>query len=121
MVVEELSQRLEWGKETVSIEPGRMPVLFTPAGSMVVWSPLFSGLSGKTVMLGTSPLRDRVGETILSPEIQVTDDGLLPGGMSTAAFDDQPAVRDTAATRVVDVFFGRRVEQRIGVGAGERG
>jgi PmbA protein len=96
-IVEELSQRLDWAKETVALKPGSMPVIFTPQGSLVVWGPLLAGLNGKTVMLGTSPLRERVGDQIFDAAVTVTDDGLLPGGLSSAAFDDEGVPRQTRA------------------------
>lgn len=94
-IVDRLHERLTWARETVDLKPGRIPVLFTPAGSRVVWNPFLQGLSGKTVMLGTSPLRDRVGEAIFDPRIQVTDDGLLPGAFGSAPFDDEGVPRQT--------------------------
>lgn len=91
-----LLQRLAWADETVTLAPGRMPVLFTPAGSLVVWGPLLEALSGKTVMLGTSPLRDKVGQRILDPRVHLTDDGLLPGAIASAPFDDEGVPRRTS-------------------------
>ena len=66
------------GTSLIWRKPGRWPVIFTPSGGRVVWSPLLQGLSGKTVMLGTSPLRERLGEQILSPRITLRDEGLPP-------------------------------------------
>lgn len=94
-VVEELSRRLTWATKTVPLAPGRMPILFSPSGGYLLWGPLFEALSGKTVMLGTSPLRDRLGQTILDPRVHVTDDGLLPGALGSAPFDDEGTPRRT--------------------------
>ncbi len=96
-LADRLIQRLTWAEETVDVRPGKLPVLFTPTGSVVVWSPLSQAVSGKTVMLGTSPLRERVGERILSEAIQVTDDGLRPGALGSAPFDDEGVPRQTRA------------------------
>lgn len=96
-LAERLARRLTWAEETVTLRPGRMPVLFTPSGGMVLWSPLLQALSGKTVMLGTSPLRERLGEAILSPAVEVVDDGLLPGALGSAPFDDEGVPRQRRA------------------------
>jgi len=92
-VVEEISRRLGWAEEVAVLNPGTMPVLFTPRGSLVLWGPLLQGLSGKTVMVGTSPLRDRVGEQLFDARIELVDDGLLPGGLGSAPFDDEGTPR----------------------------
>ncbi|RMG15949.1 MAG: TldD/PmbA family protein [Planctomycetota bacterium] len=94
-LVEELDRRLRWGREVVSLRPGRMPVVFSPAGSLVVWMPLLQALNGKNVLLGTSPLRERTGERVLSERVTLIDDGLLPWGLASAAFDDEGVPRQT--------------------------
>ncbi|MBX3469047.1 MAG: TldD/PmbA family protein [Planctomycetes bacterium] len=92
-VVAPLLQRLAWAERTVAFQPGRLPVLFTPPGSLVLWGPLLEALSGKTVMLGTSPLREKVGQRVLDPRVHLTDDGLLPGALGSAPFDDEGVPR----------------------------
>jgi PmbA protein len=101
-----LAQRLAWAETLVELKPGRMPVLFTPPGSLLLWSPLLEALSGKTVMLGTSPLREKRGQTILDPRICLTDDGLLPGALSSAPFDDEGVPKRTSALVAAGVLQG---------------
>ena len=50
---------------------------------------LASALSAEAVLKGRSFLAGKVGETIADPMVTVVDDGLLPGGPSTAPFDDE--------------------------------
>lgn len=95
-VIEALDRRLRWAARTVPFAPGRLPVLFSPSGSFVLWGPLLEALSGKTVMLGTSPLRDRVGQRVLDPRVRLVDDGLLPGALGSSAFDDEGTPRRTS-------------------------
>lgn len=101
-----LLERLAWAEKTVTLAPGRMPVLFTPVGGLVLWGPLLEGLSGKTVMLGTSPLREKVGQAILDPRVSVTDDGLLPRAVGSAAFDDEGVPRRTTPLVAAGVLQG---------------
>lgn len=105
-VVDALSRRLTWSQQVVTWKPGRMPVLFSPQGSMVVLSPLFQALSGKTVMQGTSPLRGRCGEQVLAPNLTLTDDGLRPGALGSAAFDDEGVPRARRALIEAGVLQG---------------
>jgi PmbA protein len=50
---------------------------------------LASALSAEAVLKGRSFLAGRVGEEIANPMVNIIDDGLLPGGPSTAPFDDE--------------------------------
>ncbi|MEZ6188294.1 MAG: metallopeptidase TldD-related protein [Planctomycetota bacterium] len=92
-LVARLSQRLRWAERTVDFRPGEVPVVFSPEGSLLLWRPLLQALNGTTVMLGTSPLRERLGDTILDPRVTLVDDGRLPGALGSAAFDDEGVPR----------------------------
>lgn len=127
-VIAPLVQRLAWAERTVELAPGRMPVLFTPPGSLLLWGPLLEGLSGKTVMMGTSPLRDKLGLRILDPRVTVTDDGLLVRGLGSSPFDDEGVPRQR--TPLVDAgvlrSFVHDLETAVATGQaptgnGERG
>lgn len=50
---------------------------------------LSSALSAEAVLKGRSFLAGREGERIASADVEVVDDGLLPGGPATAPFDDE--------------------------------
>jgi PmbA protein len=127
-VVAPLARRLAWAEKTVPFAPGRVPVLFTPPGSLVLWGPLLEALSGKTVMLGTSPLRDKVGQRILDPRVHVTDDGLLPGAVSSSPWDDEgvprrrsPLIVAGALRRFVHDLETAQATGQAPTGNGERG
>lgn len=127
-VVRELSQRLEWSQEIVDWTPGRMPVLFTPEGSSVIWSPLLQALSGKTVMLGTSPLRERSGEQVLGAQVTLIDDGLRPGALGSGAYDEEGIPRATRPLIEAGVLRGfvhsletAQATESAPTGNGERG
>jgi PmbA protein len=85
-----LLQKLDWAKEDVKLEKtGLLPVYFSADGAYVVWSPIFQGLSGKSVQTGTSPLREKRGQRIVDPRIEIVDDGLRPRMLGSAPFDDE--------------------------------
>jgi PmbA protein len=45
--------------------------------------------SGDSVLKGRSPLAENVGLEVASPHLSLIDDGLLPGGMGSSAFDGE--------------------------------
>jgi PmbA protein len=66
-----------------------MPVLFTPRGALVLLLPLVVGLSGKSVLLGVSPLAGKLGEQAFDPRLTLTDDGTVPFAPRSSRFDDE--------------------------------
>ena len=56
------AEKLGLAKKSADIRSGRMPVLFSPSGSLVLAFPLMLGLNGKNVYTGTSPMAAKVGE-----------------------------------------------------------
>ena len=127
-LVEQLSQRLTWAAGTVPLRPGRMPVLFDPEGSLVLWSPLLAALGGRCVMHGTSPLRERVGQAVLDERVTLVDDPLLPGALGSSRWDDEglPRRRTPLIERGVLRSFVHDLESAEGTGQaptghGERG
>jgi PmbA protein len=88
-VAERLASRIVAANQAASVDSGRMPVLFSPAGSMVLLLPLLMGMNGQNVQRGTSPLAARVGERILDPQLTLWDDPTFPGRPASAAYDDE--------------------------------
>lgn len=71
------------------LHSGEMPVIFTPSGLIALLLSLGLGLDGKNVFLGSSPLRDKLGELIADPSFTLLDDPLIDFGPNTSAFDDE--------------------------------
>lgn len=88
-LVEKILQKLRWGAEVVPPPQGRPPVLFLPSAVPVLLLPLTHGFSGLSVFLGTSPLKGRLGEEAFSQKFTLLDDGLIPFGPRSRAFDDE--------------------------------
>jgi PmbA protein len=74
-----------------------MPVVFAKLGAMTLFLPLFNGFNGRQVFLGTSPLKGRLGERAFDRRFNLVDDGRLPYGTRSGAFDDEgsPAAERT--------------------------
>ncbi len=67
----------------------RMPVVLTPTVTAGLFEALAGALSGKAVLRGRSLFAGRLGETIASPAVTLTDDGARTDGFASAPFDGE--------------------------------
>ncbi len=88
-LVKRIVDFLRYGKKIVSTESKKLPVVFTPNGTIALLLPLLVGFNGKSVYTGTSPLKGRVGEIAFDSRLSLTDDGTIPRGPRSSAFDDE--------------------------------
>ena len=88
-LVKHIVDFLRYGKKIVSTESKKLPVVFTPNGTIALLLPLLVGFNGKSVYTGTSPLKGRIGERAFDPRFSVTDDGRVSRGPRSSAFDDE--------------------------------
>ena len=85
-----LTRQLDWAREVVPAPSGRLSVLFMPrAVASVLLSPFLAGINGKSVLQGSSPLGDRVGELVFDPRLSIIDDPMLPLKPPSRAMDDE--------------------------------
>jgi len=84
-----LVDKLKLARTLTTIDSGKMPVLFSPTGTLVLGLPLMEGLNGKNVFTGISPMRGKVGEKLFDDKITVVDDGTLDGKYGSAPYDDE--------------------------------
>jgi PmbA protein len=74
----------------VKAESGTFDVLLRPlAMAELLEYTLLPALAADDVQKGRSSLRGRVGEKISSESLVIADDGLVPGGMDSSAFDGE--------------------------------
>ncbi len=88
-LLERLSRFLTYGKTIVPAPSRALPVVFTPNGAVALLLPLLVGFNGKSVYMGTSPLKGRIGERAFDEHFSLTDDGTLPRGPRSGGFDDE--------------------------------
>lgn len=102
-LIDRLVRHLRFGERIVPAPSKRVPVVFTPKGAVAILLPLLVGFNGKSVYMGTSPLKGRIGETVLDSRISITDDGTIPRGPRSGGFDDEgsPTSRQALATKGV--------------------
>lgn len=84
-----LGDKLRQAQQITTLAPGRMPVLFSPTGALVLGLPLMEGINGKNVYKGISPMTGKVGEQLFDPKLTLIDDGTLDGKFGSAAYDDE--------------------------------
>jgi PmbA protein len=84
-----LADKLQLAKTSATLRSGRMPVLFSPEGALVLGVPLVAGLNGKNVYTQNSPMAGRMGDKLFDAKITVVDDATLDGRFGSAPYDDE--------------------------------
>jgi PmbA protein len=84
-----LVEKLKKARTITRINPGKMPVLFAPTGTLALGLPLSQGLNGKEVYKGTSPMKGKIGEKLFDEKITIIDDGTIDGKFASASYDDE--------------------------------
>ena len=78
----EAIQKAESGQNPQIIQPGNYPVILDPYVTDDLLDMLnMSGMGGQMVLDGRSWMNDRIGDPIMSPQVNIWDDGLDPCGM----------------------------------------
>lgn len=85
----EIIENLKWGDKIVSIESGKMPVIFTPKAALVLILPIISGLNGKMVLKKISPLTSQKNKKLWSDLLTLCSDGTIDFASGSAPFDDE--------------------------------
>lgn len=86
------SQAIEYfrmAEQIAPVESDEMPVIFTPKGLIALLLSLVLAVDGKNVLLGASPLRDKLGQQIASSSLTIVDNPLIDYGPRTGAFDNE--------------------------------
>jgi PmbA protein len=84
-----LGEKLKRAHEITTVKSGHMPVLFAPAGVLVLGIPLMEGINGKNVYTGISPLAGKLSKKLFDSKITIVDDPTIDGKFGSAAFDDE--------------------------------
>jgi PmbA protein len=85
--LERLQEKVERAKQAAKLNSGRMPVLFSPVGGMVLALPMMLAINGENVQRRISPLSDRQGEQVFDEKITLWDDPTLPGRPGSGGHD----------------------------------
>ena len=106
---DEVILQLELARNTVTSATQTMPVIFKPNGvASALISPLIMALNGKTVFMGASPLKDKLGTQLFDSTLTLWDDATVPYQVASCPCDDEgvPGQRMPLIERgVVSNFF----------------
>ena len=87
-------------KDASEPEPGKYQVLLSPAVASNLIETVAGAASAFSVDAGTSYLVDMLGKSVASPAFNLTDHGVVEGGLGGRVFDDE-GVR-TRTNRIID-------------------
>jgi PmbA protein len=71
------------------VKTAQVPVVLDPMVSSSMLEHIFEGINGDSVYRGASFLAGKLGEKIAGANVNVIDDGTIPGGFGTAPFDGE--------------------------------
>ena len=81
--------------DTRPVRSFRGPIVFDYNVSSHIFRALASAYNGDNVWRKSSPLGDKLSESIAVEDLTIVDDGLLPGGIGTSKFDGEGSPRRT--------------------------
>lgn len=82
-----IARDLEWASRLAVIPDGEYPVILPPRMMGLFLVPILGGMNGRAVYKGTSPLKDKLGQQIASPNLTIEDNPFMDFNPSSAAFD----------------------------------
>jgi PmbA protein len=71
------------------VKTAKVPVVFDPMVATSILEHIFEGINGDSVYRGASFLAGKLGEKIAGANVNVIDDGTIPGGFGTSPFDGE--------------------------------
>ncbi len=99
-------------------ESSYLPTIFRPYITVDFLELLSISFCGDNIVKGKSQLAGKKGETLFAKQVNIVDDGLLPKGLATRAFDDEGVGQQTTLLvvegRVEGFLFDTYWAQRAG-------
>ncbi|MGQ4892401.1 MAG: TldD/PmbA family protein [Candidatus Njordarchaeia archaeon] len=87
---EEVAKKASKSLKTAKIASGEYPIILDPeAFFMLSIATLYQALSSELKQTGRSPFANALNNEIFSSKFTLIDDGVYPGGLGTAPFDDE--------------------------------
>src|SRR6266446_3422178 len=71
------------------VKTARVPIVFDPMVANSILGHIFEGINGDSVYRGASFLAGKLGQKIAGDQVNVIDDGTMPGGFGTSPFDGE--------------------------------
>ena len=67
----------------------QVPIIFDPLVSTSIFEHIFEGINGDSVYRGASFLAGKLGQKIAGDNVNIIDDGTIPGRFRTSPFDGE--------------------------------
>ena len=80
----EIASLAEGGKQG---KPGTYDLVLHPTVAASILGALVRGANPLSIMMGMSPLKDRIGQQLGPDTVTIWDDGAMPNGLGSAPFD----------------------------------
>jgi PmbA protein len=103
-VIQQLLQRLEWAKTNATPPTGRIPVLFTASAATLLWGIVAAAANGKQVLEKASPWSDKLGELVISQQLNLSQQPHLTP--YSCPFDDEGT-----PTQFLSLIAGGKLQQ----------
>ncbi len=87
--IKKLISNYKTGLNGYTPESGKMPIIFTPKGLFAFIITLIEGVNAENIIRQTSPLKDKIGETIFSEKLNVKDMPIIDSSTYGRIFDDE--------------------------------
>lgn len=71
------------------VKTAQVPIVFDPLVAASILEHIFEGVNGDSVYRGASFLAGKLGQKIAADNVNVIDDGTMPGGFGTSPFDGE--------------------------------
>ncbi|WP_088893858.1 TldD/PmbA family protein [Leptolyngbya ohadii] len=118
LLAQQIIQRLDWAKRNTAPPNGKVPVLFTAKAADMLWGTVQAAMNGKQVIEQASPWSARLGETVTSTAITLSQEP--DQGPFSCPFDDEGTPTKPITfiqDGVLQLFYtDRRVGRQLGSG-----
>ncbi len=71
------------------VKTAQVPVIYDPLVATSILEHIFEGVNGDSVYRGASFLAGKLGQKIAGDNVNIIDDGTMPGGFGTSPFDGE--------------------------------
>ncbi len=71
------------------VPTARVPIVFEPTVARTLIENIFEAVNGDSIYRGASFLAGKLGEQVAGENVNVIDDGTIPGGFGTSPFDGE--------------------------------
>lgn len=81
-IIKRITWELKNSLKIVEAPTGKIKAFFNPDSTWMLFSPIYDGMSGRSVYKGDSPLKGKLNQQIISPDITIVDNPHIDFGGS---------------------------------------